>query len=163
MIKNELLYVGVLVISFSSTKVATDECLSFLKSGAALGVDLSERELCILATAVVEIKQKYKIDPMQIPLVIQVDQNFTRQRYVRSNPWIACCTIPNGKYVLTKTWRVLTAQDHAALQGLAEPDFYRFKMHLKDPRNIKRMAGDAFSIPINIAAFFTLLSRWKPV
>jgi hypothetical protein len=28
--------------------------------------------LCILATAVVEIKQKYKIDPMQIPLVIQV-------------------------------------------------------------------------------------------
>ena len=72
MIKNVLLYVGVLVISFSSTKVATDECLSFLKSGAALGVDLSERELCILATAVVEIKQKYKIDPMQIPLVIQV-------------------------------------------------------------------------------------------
>ena len=59
----------------SPTKVTTDECLSFLKSGTALGMDLSDREMCILATTVVEIKQKYKIDPMQTPLVIQVAQS----------------------------------------------------------------------------------------
>ena len=39
------------------------------------------------------------------------DQNFDRGTFVKSNPRVAACTIPKGRYILTKQWRVLTAED----------------------------------------------------
>lgn len=91
-------------------KVAVHRALKRVK---ATKVPLSERELCILATSVLEIQKYYGIDPFEEPLVIQVDRSsvfLTRQRYVNSNPRLCCCMIPGGKYVLTEKWRLLTAQ-----------------------------------------------------
>lgn len=92
---------------------------------------------------------------------------------------IAPCVIPNGKYVLTLQWRLLSAQEtflfspigvydipyafdslallntlrfqeHAALQGVSPYDFLKYQMHKKDPRIIKKMAGDASLIFFNL-------------
>lgn len=39
------------------------------------------------------------------------DQNFDRGTFLRSNPRIVNCAIPKGKYVVTRQFRLLTAQD----------------------------------------------------
>ena len=38
------------------------------------------------------------------------DQNFHRQTYVKSDPTLALCLLPHGKYVLTKQWAVLKGE-----------------------------------------------------
>ena len=89
-------------------------------------VPLTERELAILTMAVVELAQKHELDAFSTPVVVQVvqssdaksclslqDQNLGRSMYVQSNPRIVTCVIPNGKYVLTEKFRLLTAQDYA--------------------------------------------------
>ena len=52
--------------------------------------------------------------------VMPKDQNFSRQRFVHSNPNIVCCLIPNGKYVLTAKWRLLDSQARF-VAGLEKP------------------------------------------
>ena len=53
-------------------KEHTDETLRILKS-TPLTNAINDREMAILATAIVEIGQKFAIDALEIPLVIQVE------------------------------------------------------------------------------------------
>ena len=43
------------------------------------------------------------------------DQSFNRQTYHRTNPKLACCLLPAGKFVVTSRWTFLGAKDCAAL------------------------------------------------
>ncbi|CAK9069495.1 Uncharacterized protein SCF082_LOCUS34789, partial [Durusdinium trenchii] len=89
----------------ANEKERVDKMLLRIRSEKLL---LPERELAILAVACVDLQVNFGMDPCKEELV---DQNFDRGTFLRSNPKLANCTIPKGKYVITKRWRLLTSQD----------------------------------------------------
>ena len=73
-------------------------------------VSMTERELALLAVAVTEMLAA-GLDPYSEHFVIEVDQNFERQTWLRKTPRLLPCLLPNGKYVCTVRWSLLTPQD----------------------------------------------------
>lgn len=100
------------------------------------------------------------------------DPGFTHPRFLRSNPRIVTCILPRGKYIVTKTWRLLRAQarpslnvnpsllfmryvtdsnlqnsppmqEHAALQGFSSYDFSKYKLATLPARDLQEMAAGA--------------------
>ncbi|CAJ1360187.1 unnamed protein product [Effrenium voratum] len=80
-----------------------------LKALKQMTLPITDRELSILSVAVTQLLQK-GFDPYAEALVIQ-DQNFERATFVRSNPRLVPCLLPNGKYIVTKAWRLLNGKD----------------------------------------------------
>lgn len=47
-------------------------------------------------------------------------------------------------YYEASTYSITLSQEHAALQGVSHSDFFHSRMDRFDPKQIKKMAGDAF-------------------
>ncbi|CAK9013936.1 Uncharacterized protein SCF082_LOCUS12137, partial [Durusdinium trenchii] len=124
----------------------------------------SDREVAILAAAVEEIRQTKQIDPFKETLVIQVDQNFGRQTYPKSNLRTTSCVIPGGKYICTgeMKFRCLTDKERASLQGVGPMDWAHYKMGEVPSSTMRSFIGNAFSVPVHLGALVSLLAHWEP-
>ena len=69
----------------------------------------SDRERAVLTAPLAELESK-GLNPWENIFVVQVDQNFKRCNYLRSNPSLCPCLLPNGKYILTSRWRFVSGK-----------------------------------------------------
>ncbi|CAK9079617.1 unnamed protein product [Durusdinium trenchii] len=105
---------------------------------------LTERELAILAVAVTKM-QSIGFRPFNAEYFVEVDQNFGRQTFNRRSPSHCPCLLPNGKYILTKQWRLLSSQEKMQLQGVGMEEYKKYKMDTLSPSQLSNMAGNARS------------------
>ena len=119
---------------------------NFLKIVKAMKIRLTEREQSVVALAMAVLQDK-GLDAMKQQICIQVDQSFSR-RPVSGQPLLATnCMIPNGKYVVSGSscFRLLTAMEMCALQGIGPEDCYRLGLDKLPSKTLQSMAGNASS------------------
>ena len=87
------------------------------------------------------------------------DQNFERATINRSNPQHCPCLLPNGKYVVTSQWRILSSKDcppnmktfwvsfdwqeKMLLQGVGMDEYRRYNMAVLTPSQLSNMTGNS--------------------
>ncbi|CAK9041970.1 unnamed protein product [Durusdinium trenchii] len=107
-----------------------------------LVMPLTLREVSILAVAVTML-QSSGINPFETEVIVQVDQNYERNTYHRSNPLVSPCIIPHGKYAVTGQWRLLSGQEKLLLQGLGTEDILRYGLNKLTDANQSDLAGNS--------------------
>ncbi|CAK9027608.1 Uncharacterized protein SCF082_LOCUS17998 [Durusdinium trenchii] len=132
-----------------------------LKALQKKGLPLTARELSIAAVAVTILQQR-GMDPFAHTMIIQVDQNYERNTFCSSNPWLCPCLIPNGKYIISSQWRLLSGQEKLKLQGLGLDDITKYKLHLLTDKQQSDLAGNSFTSGVCTAAILTILCCWQP-
>ncbi|CAK9085947.1 Uncharacterized protein SCF082_LOCUS40690 [Durusdinium trenchii] len=126
-----------------------------------LVMPLTLREVSILAVAVTML-QSSGINPFETEVIVQVDQNYERNTYHRSNPLVSPCIIPHGKYAVTGQWRLLSGQEKLLLQGLGTEDILRYGLNKLTDANQSDLAGNSFTVSICAAAILATISSWQP-
>lgn len=76
---------------------------------------------------------------------------------VRQQKDAAPCVTPSALFFYTRQRRILTSKEHAVLQGFHSQELVKHNM-AKDPKYLRDVVGNAFSMPLAMAAMLAAMS-----
>eukprot|EP00930_Biecheleria_cincta_P080184 TRINITY_DN6829_c0_g1_i1.p1 TRINITY_DN6829_c0_g1~~TRINITY_DN6829_c0_g1_i1.p1 ORF type:complete len:555 (+),score=48.01 TRINITY_DN6829_c0_g1_i1:91-1755(+) len=142
-------------------QAAVQQNLNRLKCLGTLASVCTERELSVCAVAITDLLSR-DYDPYNNLLIIQVDQDVNRSTFIKTDPTLCPCILPNGKYVVSKRWSLLTGTEKLRLQGLSLDEIYDLGLSKYSDGEKSDYAGNMFSGPVLLAAMLTVVAHWKP-